>query len=251
MQLIKDYDHLLIDFNFLNSDKWDVIQLNKKVDATALLDWFTKVEQQYYNSKFNFTKDLKFLKTQDSVLITDASGYKFDKTKNDLNGLSSYTLSWLTQTQNPLPPPWAASLDIFPELSQFYNIDGKLVVDVDYKLYQYLEHYMFGEWLTILSWLKEFIINPRVSIHEPSYVIKQHVDDYVARLHIPITTDDSLFCWGENLERDYKFHPGNVYLINSKCTHGTKNPGNTIRANLMADLHASKILTLLSLKEQS
>jgi hypothetical protein len=62
MKLIKDYDHQLIDFNFLNSNEWDVIQLNKKVDATAMFDWFTEVEKQYSSSKFNFTKDLKFLK---------------------------------------------------------------------------------------------------------------------------------------------------------------------------------------------
>jgi hypothetical protein len=247
MKLIKNYDHQLIDFNFLNSNEWDVIQLNKKVDATAMFNWFTEVEKQYSNSKFNFTKDLKFLKTHDNVLITDAAGYKFDKTKNDLSGISSYTLSWLVQTENPLPPPWAASLDIFPELNQFHNEQGKLVVDIDYKLYQYLDHYMFSEWLSISNWLKDFIFNPRISIHEPSYIIKPHTDDYVARLHIPLTTDDSLFCWGENLEREYSFYPGNIYLINSKCTHGTKNLGNTIRANLMADLDPSKILTLLSL----
>lgn len=249
MQLIKDYDHRLINFDFLNSDKWDVIQLNKKVNATELLNWFTEVEKQYSGSKFNFVKDSHFLKTQNAEFVTDLSGYKFDKTKNDLSGISSYTLSWLTQTQNPLPPPWAANLDIFPELLQFHNDSGKLVIDIDYTLYQYLDHYMFGEWLAISSWLKEFIFNPRVSIHEPSYIISPHVDDYVARLHIPITNDTSIFCWGENLERQYKFKQGNMYLINSRCTHGTKNIGSSIRANLMADLNVSKIITLLGLQE--
>ncbi len=247
MQLIKDYDYLSLDF--LESNKWDVIQLNKKVNSHRMLAWFNEVEYRFSSSKFNFAKDQKFLKTQDNILITDSAGYKFDKTKNDLSGISSYTLSWLTQTINPLPPPWAASLEIFPELKKFHDDEGKLVVDIDYNLYQYLNHYLFGEWLTVSTWLKEFIFNPRISIHEPSYVIKPHVDDYIARLHIPITDDDSIFCWGENLEREYKFIPGNIYIINSRSTHGTKNLGNSVRANLMADLKIDNLIKLLNLKD--
>lgn len=245
MQLIKDYDYLTIDF--LNSKDWDVIQLNKTVDATALLDWFNTVEEKYLESKFNFFNNYKFLNTEDNTFTTDTSGYKFDKTKNNLTGISSYTLSWLVQTKHPLPPPWAASLNIFPELRQFFNAEGKLVADIDYRLYQYLDHYMFGEWSNIVSWLKEYIYNPRVSIHSPSYIIKPHVDDYLARLHIPITTDDSIFCWGENLEREYKFKPGHIYIINSRLSHGTKNIGTTFRANIMSDLVIPNLEELINL----
>ena len=226
----------------------DFIVLKRKIDISALESWYNIIENEYSTCKFNFFRNVDLLKPSiGGKFTTSTDGYTFDSQRNDTKGLESYTLTWPVQTLSPLPPPWAANLDIFPELLTYFDKNGNPCRDIDYLTHNYLEQYNFGEWNNIISWLGKYIYNPRISIHTPGFVIKPHTDDYVARLHIPITNDGSIFCWGDNLEREYKFELGNVYIINSKLSHGTKNLGNTYRANLMADIVPDKLLELLKL----
>lgn len=228
--------------------EWDFVKLNKTIDSTALLEWYTSVEATYSKSKFNFLTCSNYIKQSvNEKFTTNKEGYEFIKTRNSLQGLSSYTLTWPIESEMPLPPPWAADLNQFPELLKYFDNQGNITKDIDYLSHGYLSQYLFGEWKNIVGWLGEYIYNPRITIHSPDYEMIPHTDDYIARLHIPITQDSSTFSWGKNWDRKYKLEPGNIYIINTKIPHGTQNFGNTPRANIMADIVPEKLERLLLL----
>ncbi len=251
MMLIKDYENSNITENFLQSNNWDLIELNKSVDIVKLQEWYSYIEKNYNYLKFNFKVNLNLLSVHaQGIFNTDSLGSTFNVDRNEISGLSSYTLKWIVEKDIPLPPPWAVNLDIFSELKSYYNNDLK-VIDIDYDNYyskcNFLKQYYFGEFKNIFQLIENKIYNPRITIHSPNFNLNPHTDKaYIGRLHIPIINKDSLFCWGENLEREYKLELGKIYIINSKITHGTKN-GNDFRVNLMADIAPGREMDLINL----
>lgn len=251
MRLIKDYDPKSITAEFLNSLDWDLIELNKTVDPDGMLRWYGSIEETMTALKFNFRNNLDLIQNKISQrFLTDADGSFFDAKRDEFEGVSSYSLKWIIQRKQPLPPPWAANTDIFDELLPYK--DNTSLIDVNYDNFysktEYLEWYMFGEFKRMIDeWGSDVFYNPRISVHHPGTNLKAHKDKaYIGRVHIPITHDDSLFCWGENLERKYKLKPGNIYFINSRVTHGTITE-KVFRANFMADVVPGKEIDIVRL----
>lgn len=251
MRFIKNYTPFSLTNNFLENIEWDIIELNKSIDISKLQNWYYCLEEKFSYLKFNFKTNLNLLNPKaQGIFNTDLNGSTFNLDRNEIEGLSSYTLSWITEKDIALPPPWAVNFDFFPELKSYY-IEESNVIDIDYENYyckcNFLNQYMFGYFQDLTQILGKYIYNPRVSIHDPYYTLKPHVDKpYLGRLHIPIVNEDSLFCWGDNLEREYKLSHGKMYIINSRITHGTKN-GKGFRANLISDIIPNQLLNLINL----
>lgn len=247
MRLIENYKPNEITESLLLSNNWDLIKLNKKVDVDELREWYFTVSKNLEHLKFNFKNCKKYVKEAiNNKFSTDTDNYQFSLESLNILLQNSYTLSWIVQQNIPLPPPWAANLDYFPELKEYYNDNNELIKDFDYLNNVYLDQYMFGEWENINKWLTPYIYNPRITEHLTGHVIPLHTDGYMARLHIPMTIDNSKFYWGEKYDREYKLEPGSIYIINSRIAHGTTNFG-PVRANIIADLHDNKIIELINL----
>jgi len=251
MRLIKNYDPDSITIEFLNSFDWDLFELNKTIDSEGMLLWYDTIEKTLPELKFNFRNNLDLIQNKISQkFLTDTVGGFFNANREEFEGVTSYSLKWLHQRKTPLPPPWAVDVGIFDELKSYQDATGLIDVDYDnfYSKTEYLEWYMFGEYKRMITeWGSTVFYNPRISIHKPGTKVKAHTDKaYVGRVHMPITHDDSLFCWGENLERKYKLKPGHIYFINSRVTHGTITSEST-RANFMADIIPGKEIDLIKL----
>lgn len=251
MRLIRNYDPDSITMEFLNSFDWDLIELNKTINADRMLLWYNTIEENLSELKFNFRKNLDLIQNKISQkFLTDSVGGFFDATREEFEGIYSYSLKWICQRKDPLPPPWAVDIEIFKELKDYRDSNGLINVDYEnfYSKTKYLEWYLFGEFSNIVkNWGDKIFYNPRISIHDLRIKIRAHTDNaYIGRMHIPITIDNSLFCFGENLERQYKLKPGHIYFFNSRIIHGTIN-GESIRANLMSDIVPGKELDLIRL----
>lgn len=245
MRLIENYENITEDF--IKSKDWDLIKLNKKIDVEKLRDWYVSVSNNVEYLKFNFNTGKKYTKESiNNQFTTDTFNYKWSLDNINMLLQNSYTLSWFVEKDIPIPPAWAANIDFFPELNEFYN-NGELVKDFDYTKNVYLKQYIFGEWENIINWLKPYIYNPRITEHLTGHIIPLHTDGYIARLHIPMTIDNSKFYWGDNYDREYKLEPGCIYIINTQIKHGTTNFGPVTRANIIADIHENKICELLKL----
>lgn len=229
----------------LKSLEWDFIVIPNVIDDEKIKEWYNTVSVKLDYLKFNFTLCPQYVKdTVNNYFLTDQNDYKWSRNAAYEKLHNSYSLTWFDNRDVPLPPPWAANLDYFQELKEYYDSEGNLIKDFDYSNNMYLEQYNFGEWNLISEKIKNYIFNPRISEHLPGHVLDLHTDGYIARMHIPITNDNSKFYWGETWDREYKFEPGNVYLINSRIPHGTTNFG-PVRANIMADIYDNKILDLI------
>jgi|688.fasta_scaffold37120_8 hypothetical protein len=248
MRLIENYNTDAITKDFILTNEWDVIKLNKKIDVKKLREWYFSVSKNLEHLKFNFRTCTKYIKESvNNKFTTDTNNYQWILKNEYMLLQNSYSLTWFNKQDVPLPPAWAANLDYFPELRIYYNDAGDLIKDFNYLNNIYLNQYMFGEWENITKWLTPYIFNPRITEHLTGHVIPLHTDGYMARLHIPMTIDNSKFYWGENYDREYKFEPGSIYLINTKIIHGTTNFGPTTRANIIADIHEDKIFDILKL----
>lgn len=255
-RVIKDYNPSDITMELINGNDWDYIVLNKQIDADGIYAWWRDVDTTLSHLKFNFVHNNNLVKTQ--MQINDnAVGYRTNASDNKFHNtllgnkelISSYTLTWPIQRYEPLPPPWAADIAHFDELSQFVNCDNIIVKDIDPTGFKYLTPYMFGEFKKMYDdWGKDFFINTRISVHEPEMIIPLHTDGFTTRLHIPMTHDNSKFYWGECWDREYKWEVGYAYLINSHITHSTTNFGPNVRANILTSIGDNKILELLSLE---
>lgn len=233
----------------LNKSDWDFIILKKKINVDNLRKWYDVVISELSYLKFNFSTCSEYVKpSANNKFITDTNNYEWERKKTYIRLQNSWTLSWPIPRDIPLPPPWAANLNIFKELEKYYNDQGEIMKDFDYAEHTMLNQYIFGEWENLYNILKKYIYNPRITQHMPGQILDPHIDGYIARMHIPITEDSSKFYWGENWNREYKFEPGNIYIINSKIFHATANLGPVPRANILADLHESNIKDLLNLK---
>lgn len=248
MRLIENYNINDITIDFINSQDWDLIKLHKTIDVEKLQEWYNTISKNLSHLKFNFATCSKYVKdTINDKFTTDTNNYKWSYEKVSIELQNSYTLTWWTEKDIPIPPPWASNLKYFPELEKYYDNEGNLKVDFDYSENIYLQQYMFGAWKDLSNCLKSYIFNPRISEHLPGHIIPLHTDGYIARLHIPITSDNSKFYWGDQYNREYKLERGCIYMINPKISHGTTNWGPTTRANILCDLYPDKIIDILKL----
>jgi len=247
-KLIKGYNLNSIDLDFIRSDEWDLIILNKKIDSSDIFKWYQAVSNNLNHLKFNFLKNSNLLKPSlNNIFYTNKEKYAFDKTRADIKLINSYVFTWPVQKNIPLPPIWAADPTQFPEIQQYCDNNNQIDKDINYKSWKYQEPYLFGEFKNqIESWGKQYWRNSRITEHLPGLILPSHTDGMIARIHIPITKDESKFYWGDNNEREYKLEVGNIYLINSHTPHSTSN-GLTIRANIMADIDELSIIEILSI----
>jgi hypothetical protein len=238
--LIENYNAADISLDFLKSNQWDLISLNKKVNKRELRNWYETVVINLRHLRFNFKENANLLKgySFDNSYYTDKNKNIFDTTKAEIMLLNSYCITWPVQCNKPLPPKWAADLQQYPEL----------IDETDFSTWQYMEQYMFGEFKKMYDdWGKDYWRNIRISEHMPGLILPVHTDKIPARLHIPMTEDNGKFYWGEKWDREYKLEVGNIYLINTNTFHSTSNLGPVPRANLLCDLQEEKLLSLLAL----
>ena len=254
MRVIENYDPNDISIDLIRGNDWDFIVLNKKVNANGIKQYWKDVYNNLGYLRFNFTEHTQYIKEPEES--TGAIGYhtnQSDKKFHNANlgnksKISSFTFAWPIQRDIPLPPPWAANVNMFPELNEFIDEDNRIKKDIDPHNFVMLDQYMFGEFKNIWdSWGKNYLVNTRITMHEPEMVVPLHTDGYMCRIHIPMTEDSSLFYWGECWDRSYRWEPGNVYLINSHITHSTTNFGPNIRANILSSIDNDKIIDFLKL----
>jgi hypothetical protein len=196
-RMIKNYNPDEITLEFLQSDEWDIISLNKKIDP-LIADWYTTVENTLNHLSFNFQYNSQLTNYPIDNAYTDGSPSKFKLSEADPSLIFSYTLTWPIQRYDPLPPLWAANLELYPEIKK-YTLENGNVSNVNYKEWEYLDLYMFGVFKDVVSeWGMRYWKNPRISKHEPGLILPIHNDHSLARIHIPMTTGNAKFYWGEN-----------------------------------------------------
>jgi hypothetical protein len=246
MRIIENYDNIPLET--VMGDDWDLIVLNKKVDREKLLDWYNTIESTLIENKCNLHVNRELLKGYDKYYTGKERDYEYDTNAGPLRYLNSYQITWPAQRTGPLPPPWACNIELFPELKQYVDDNNEINKDIDYVNWVYLNQYIFGEFKNILEdFGYKYFRNVRIAQHLNGCELPVHTDGYVVRMHIPITTDDSYFYWGENKERQYKLLPGNIYIINTKLPHSTSNHG-PVRANIIFDLDPDDIMEFICLK---
>jgi len=238
-----------VDLSVLESLEWDIIILDKKIAIKNLQYWYNIVTSNLDYLKFNFQTCSEYIKESvNNKFTTDTNDYEWERNKTYEALINSWTLTWPTHRDVPLPPPWAADVEFFTELKSYFDNDGNVVKDFDYNDNTYLTQYNFGEWKSIVEEIGNYIYNPRITQHMPEHILHPHTDGYCARLHIPMTYDNSKFYWGEKWNREYNFEPGNVYIINSRVTHSTTNFSPTARANIISDIRNDKFMDLVNWK---
>jgi hypothetical protein len=106
---------------------------------------------------------------------------------------------------------------------------------------------------TVLAALPPGLLSVRLMALGAGSVIYPHSDHDVslahdvARLHVPIRTNDAVtFCLdGQSL----KMQPGELWYLNFSKTHSVKNEGSTRRVHMVIDIQTSEALeTLLGLQ---
>lgn len=231
-RFIADYNHQTIDEAFLSSTDWDVIQLKFTVNQQLLVEWYNFVTSLYPNLEFSFINNNT---VKEQYFTTGESTYGYS---NRIYGkVTSWAIDWLTESDLPIPPPFAAKEEVFPEIlsNTEYNLQKKYNIGYFNKLVNELGRDTFRF--------------SRITKHDTNSGILGHVDGgtKTLRLHIPIVSSTkSVFSWGDNLERRYSFVPGNVYIINASVYHATENTGPT-RAHIISDPPTEKLLDLLSI----
>jgi len=206
-----------------NAADWDIIELKLNLDADQLAEWYNEVERSYTNLKFNLSmldliKDKEQLKTNIDIISA---------------GVHSYGMSWPVEQSLPIPPKFAARLDLYPEVD---------LVDFEQRM-KVMARYKFGYFNHLLDTLGEETFSwSRITVHDAGASIGTHTDGpHTIRMHIPIVTnDDAWFCWGD---KKYNFKPGYAYLINTSIPHSTVNSGTTTRAHIIS--HPTNVAWLL------
>jgi uncharacterized RmlC-like cupin family protein len=219
---------------FLLGVDWDIIELELTTNIELLTAWYQEIVSKFSNLRFDFSQ-IELLKEEYQKDVTSRHGYE-----DVLNGsIHSWTLDWPAEKDIPIPPTFAATDRLYPEL----------LTDAEFKIQN---KYKFGYFDTMCQVLGEdtFCFS-RITQHDTDAVISKHVDAGLGlRLHIPIVTSNaSQFLYGEQLDRSYTFTPGRIYIINAKIPHSTVNQGPS-RAHIISDPPIDKLLQLISLKGQ-
>lgn len=215
----------------LTSLDWDVIELLFTVDAKRLQQWYSVVLEKYSKLEFSFYNN-PYIKEQ---YLPDDNGF-YGYSKGIYGMVTSWGLDWPAETDLPIPPPFAAKLEHYPELAESrpYKIQEKFNFDYFAQLHNTLGHEAFKY--------------SRITRHADGAGILGHIDgaSNCIRLHIPIISHNgSKFLYGDNLERSYTFTAGNAYLINTSVRHSTTNAGQE-RSHIISDPPMNKILDLVS-----
>ena len=206
-----------------NSTDWDMLEFDLGIDIDQLVNWYNDVTVGLADLKFNLSM---------SELIT--SNHKpSDDVRIVSQGIHSWGMSWPVEQSLPIPPKFAARLDLYPEVD---------LVDFEQRM-KVMARYKFGYFNHLLNTLGEETFSwSRITVHDAGASIGTHTDGpHTIRMHIPIVTnDDAWFCWGDNR---YNFKPGCAYLINTSIPHSTVNSGTTTRAHIIS--HPTNVAWLL------
>jgi uncharacterized RmlC-like cupin family protein len=229
---IVDYDPKEITEDFLSGLDWDIIELPITVDTDKLLEWYNYVTTTYANLEFSFFNNPYIKEQHVPQSVKSLYGYS-----NRLHGpISSWGLDWPAETDLPIPPPFAAKEEFYPELSQ----------GLPFKIQ---EKYNIMYFKTLIEALgSDAFKQSRITQHYAGAGILGHVDGNYRclRVHIPIITHPkSKFLYGDKLERSYTLTAGKVYLINASVWHSTTNEDKT-RSHIISDPTIEKVLKLVN-----
>ena len=227
---IVNYNPADIDREFLQSLDWDIIELPITVDINKLLNWYSVIVTNFSQLEFSFF-DNPYIKKE---FLPDSQGMH-GYSKKLYGGISSWGIDWPAETELPIPPPFAALPEYYPEL-------------FDNSVYRIQTKYKIGYFKELINRFGyDAFRYSRITKHNRGAGILGHVDGNAPalRLHIPIISNDgSKFLFGENLERSYSFNVGKVYILNASVWHSTENTKAT-RAHIISDPPFNKIAELV------
>lgn len=235
-RVIKDYDPSDIDYNFLyESNDWDCIELNYNIDSDSLTEWWKTVKEKFSQAFFTFNEHPELIRVELSKSLVEEGfcGYY-------CGPIDGITLAWPTERYEPLPPPFQANLDVFPEVNYDTFIDDAKI----------LPGYEFGYFKTLLKEMgRDAFRQAIVTRHYPGMYIKQHRDGKNLKLHIPIEShSNSFFHFGDNRDRKYHFKQGKAYILNTVDWHGTSNDTAEYRSHIIARITQDHILDTIALE---
>jgi len=204
----KDYT-----FNDLLNYNWDVIELPITVDTIGMMNWYTEIDKNYSDSKFDLSM-LHLLQPQ----LRDKMPMFIEK--NLWGTPEQWTLQWSYDRDGVIPFIFAGDPDQFPEIK-----DPDFSKNSNYNL----EKYYFGTYKKYVETFGSncFKVN-RLVRFKKNTGLKSHVDiekpNFLIRMHLQIQVDDNAFWYyGENMERKYTTKPGHVYLFNTHSLHAAVN----------------------------
>jgi len=229
---IVNYNPAEITEDFLSGLDWDIIELPITVNSDELLEWYNYVTTTYINLEFSFFNN-PYIKDQ----YVPPSVHSLYGHSNRLYGpISSWGLDWPAETDLPIPPPFAAKEEFYPELSQ----------GLPFKIQEKYNKMYFKLLIETLG--SDVFRQCRITQHYDGAGILGHVDGNYRclRVHIPIITHpNSKFLYGDKLERSYILETGKVYLINASVWHSTVNEGKT-RSHIISDPTIETVLKLVN-----
>lgn len=234
-RIIKNYDPSLITNHLLyETDDWDLIELNYKLDAEKLTDWYKQLCEEFQYMRFEFNKFPEKLELSISKRMVEEGycGYY-------CGPIDGITLAWPKERYEPLPPPVQANLDIFPEVNHETFIDDAKI----------MTKFRAGYLEEMLSTLGEDSFRQTIiTTHHPGMYIRQHKDSKVLKLHIPVEThENAFFHFGENKERKYHMKLGHIYILNTGYWHGTTNEGDKKRSHIITRILPEQIERIIRL----
>jgi hypothetical protein len=239
-------------YEYIDSDKWDIIELPWKINVSKLQSWYQQVEEQYSNLFFSWRQE-QYLKEKyhlkniekafEGVVGQEGRGVhdegyhiikyikeQFDKPAEIL----VMEVSWYCEKDIPCTPKWAGREDLYPEIRE----DREKAVQ---------EKFKFGYFQQMYEVLGENVWrDTSIRKHQPNAELGKHIDGpNVQRLHIPVESDpDALFLYGEKLDRSYNLETGKAYLINAAVPHGTINNSKNNRTHLQTKPNMETLLKL-------
>jgi hypothetical protein len=239
-RIIKDYhpvDHGITKEFLYDSNDWDLIELNYKINFIELQRWWDEVEEKFPQMKFNFNENSDLIKLDLSEQMVEEGycGYY-------CGPIDGFTLAWPEERYESLPPPVQACPIKFPEVNYdtFIN-DAKILNKINFGYFKHLLKEL-GE-----DSFKQAI----VTIHHPGMYIKQHIDSKLLKLHVPIYSNpDSYFHFGKNKERKYHMKPGRAFILNTGNWHGTTNETPDFRSHIITRVTKDHILTLIGMTNE-
>ena len=254
IRFIKDIKNKILTKDFINSDKWDVIEFPWNINLKALTQWYQQMNSMYNHLYFEFRnesvlKEKYHLKNIDSAFAGSVGdqgrgiydeGYHIisyiKKQRECLGEILRMGISWSIEKEIPIPPKWAANESLYPEL----KLDYPKTIQKKFRV---------GYLTRMIDVLGEDILNDVAIIkHTPGAKLEKHVDGTnIQRLHIPIISDkEAKFLYGEKLETEYNLEVGIAYLINASIPHGTIHKGIGDRVHLQTKPNMDKLLSIYS-----
>lgn len=235
-RIIKNYDPEQLTTDFLyNTNDWDLIELNVELDKVRLTEWYSQLQQDFPDMRFEFDKYPEKLNLEVSRRMVEEGycGYY-------CGPIDGMTLAWPTERYEPLPPPAQANKDVFPEVNYDTFID-------DAKIMSKFRTGYLEEMINLLG--EDSFRQMVITTHHPGMYIRQHIDSKVLKLHIPVEThDNSFFHFGKDKELGkYNMKLGKVYILNTGDWHGTTNEGDFKRSHIITRVLPDQIQKIIRL----